>query len=48
MQNKQKSQNVASKRLKITEAVARMCSVRKMFLKISQISQGNTCVRVSF
>ena len=29
------------------EAVWR-CSVKEVFLKISQNSQGNTCVRVSF
>ena len=32
----------------ITEAVARKCSVKKVFLEISQNSQENTCVRVSF
>ena len=31
----------------ITEAVARRCSVKKMFLKISQNSEENTCVRGS-
>ena len=30
------------------EAFARMCSVKKVFLKISKNSQKNTCVRVSF
>ena len=30
------------------EAVVQRCSVKKMFLKISQNSQDNTCVRVSF
>ena len=30
-----------------TEAVATRCSVKKVFLKISQNSQKNTCVRVS-
>ena len=30
------------------EAVARKCSSKKMFLKISQISQVNACVGVSF
>ena len=30
------------------EAVARRCSVKKMFLKISKNSQESTCVRVSF
>ena len=31
-----------------TEAVVQRCSVRNMFLKISQNSQKNTCVRVFF
>ena len=31
-----------------TEAVTRMCSVKKVFLKMSQNSQENTCVRISF
>ena len=31
-----------------TEAVARRCSVKKVFLDISQNSQENTCVKVSF
>ena len=30
------------------EAVARRCSVRKMFLKMSQNSQEDTCARVFF
>ena len=30
------------------EAVSRRCSVKKMFLEISQNSQENTCVRASF
>ena len=30
------------------EAVAQTCSVKKVFLKISQNSQENTCARVSF
>ena len=30
------------------EAVVRRCSLKKMFLKISQNSQENTCARVSF
>ena len=30
------------------EAVAQTCSIRKVFLEISQNSQGNTCARVSF
>ena len=31
-----------------TEGVAQMCSVKKVFMKISQISQKNICVEVSF
>ena len=31
-----------------TKAVARRCSVEKVFLEISQNSRKNTCVRVSF
>ena len=31
-----------------TKAVARRCSVKKVFLEISQNSQENTCARVSF
>ena len=34
--------------LKRAEAVARRCSVKKVFLEISQNSLENTCVRVSF
>ena len=30
------------------EAVVRRCSVKKVFLEISQNSQENTCARVSF
>ena len=30
-----------------TKAVTRMCSLKKVFLKISQNSQKNTCARVS-
>ena len=33
---------------KRTEAVARRCSVKKVFLEISQNSKENTCARVSF
>ena len=32
----------------ILEAVVQWCSVKKVFLKISQNSQKNTCARVSF
>ena len=31
-----------------TEAVARRCSVKRMFLEISQDSEENTCDKVSF
>ena len=31
-----------------SEAVAQRCSVKKVFLEISQKSQANTCFRVSF
>ena len=34
--------------MQYTEAVARKCSVKKMFLEISQNSQENTCAIVSF
>ena len=30
------------------EAVVQRCSVKKVFLEISQNSQENTCARVSF
>ena len=32
----------------LTEAVIQRFSVKEVFLKISQISQENTCVRASF
>ena len=32
----------------IREAVVQRCSVKKVFLEISQNSQENTCARVSF
>ena len=32
----------------ITEAVIRMCSVKKVFLEISESSQKKTCARLSF
>ena len=34
--------------LQLMEAVVRRCSVKKVFLEISQNSQENTCARVSF
>ena len=32
----------------LTKAVARRCSAKKVFIKISKNSQENTCARVSF
>ena len=32
----------------MTEAIAQRCSVKKVFLEISQSSQENNCARVSF
>ena len=37
-----------SKNFLSAEAVAQGCSVKKVFLEISQNSQENTCARVSF
>ena len=34
--------------IELSEAVVRRCSVKKVFLEISQNSQENTCARVSF
>ena len=34
--------------LGVTEAVDQACSVKKVFLEISQNSQENTCARVCF
>ena len=34
--------------IQTTEAVAQRCSVKKIFLEISQNSQKNACARVSF
>ena len=34
--------------MEITKAVVRMCSVKTVFLEISQNSQENTCARDSF
>ena len=36
------------KQLKVSEAVSQRCSVKKVFLKISQNSQESACARVSF
>ena len=32
----------------VTEAVVQRCSVKKVFLEISQNAHGNTCARVFF
>ena len=37
-----------SNRLECSEAVVQRCSVKNVFLEISQNSQENTCARVSF
>ena len=37
-----------SKWLQLIEAVSQRCSVKNVFLEISQNSQENTCARVSF
>ena len=36
------------KTVRVAEAIVRKCSVKKVFLKISQNSQENTCARLSF
>ena len=41
-----KGDNVMS--LRMTEAVVRKCSVKKVFLEISQNTQKSTCARVPF
>ena len=35
-------------KLVVSEGVVRGCSIKKVFLEISQNSQENTCARVSF
>ena len=42
------SQNSLNHKQESIEAVVQRCSVKKVFLKISQNSQENTCTRVSF
>ena len=37
-----------TEKFNMADVVARMCSVKKVFLKISQNSQEKTCARVSF
>ena len=46
--SKKTERDFKKKTLRLSEAVVRTCSVKKMFLKISQTSQENTCVGVSF
>ena len=41
-------QNYGFSKVAKPEAVAQRCSVKKVFLEISQNSQENTCVSVSF
>ena len=43
-----KSSDIALVNNILEEAVAQRCSVKKLFLEISQNSQGNTCAKVSF
>ena len=43
-----KNKTVAKISSQATEAVVKRCFVEKVFLDISQNSQENTCVRVSF
>ena len=45
-QNKYMNDDVTD--LQLLEVVTRSCSVKKIFLKISQNSQENNCVAVSF
>ena len=40
--------NSSWKSFSIIEAVAQRCSIKKVFLEVSQNSQKNTCARVSF
>ena len=40
--------NIKKSKIKSLEAVAQRCSVKKVFLEISQNSQENTCARVPF
>ena len=47
MPAKEKYEKMCLRKLK-SEAVAPTCSVKKVFLEISQNSQENTCARVSF
>ena len=39
---------LSTKRNSLTEAVVSRCSLKKVFLKISQYSQENTCVGYYF
>ena len=42
------SSGFQGKELHLTEVAARRCSVKKLFLEISQNSQESPCARVSF
>ena len=42
------SSGFQGKELHLTEVAARRCSVKKLFLEISQNSQESACARVSF
>ena len=44
----EQKQNLINFNLQLTEAVIQRCSVKKVLLEISQNSQENTCVRISF
>ena len=49
IQQQKKKTNFAGRSINdSSEAVARKCSVKKVFLEVSQNSQENTCARVSF
>ena len=48
VQGRNLTRNMPLLYLRVTEAVDQRCSVRKVFLEISQNSRKNTCARVSF
>ena len=45
---KPSNRNLNRNSIRMSEAVTRSCFVKKMFLKVSQNSQKNTCARVFF
>ena len=45
---KNASKRDKNKLILFPQVVAQQCSVKKMFLEISQNSKGNTCARASF